>query len=128
LYFPAAQSVQYGSFGPVVPTGHVEIPFTQLASDPAPVEDVVLPVGQAMHTLCDVAPDIVGEYEALRQLVHISLPMVVLYFPAAHGVQLVQSLTNSIVEGVVAVHPAHVAPVEGQSSNHDVTVRGFATF
>jgi len=127
LYFPAAHKVHDGSFGPVVPTGQVVVPVIQLESCVAPDMDVVLPVGQYMHTLSNVAP-IVYEYEALRQLVHIALPMIVLYFPAAHCVQLVQSLSNSIVEGVVAVHPAHEPPVEGQSSNHDVTVTGLPTF
>jgi hypothetical protein len=75
----------------------------------------------------DVAP-VVSKNLPAAQLLHISVPVVLLNFPAAHAVQLVQSATNSIGEGVVAVHPLHDPPVEGQSCNHDVTARGFPTF
>ncbi len=116
LYLPASQAVhepagpvdpaahcttQGPPAGPAYPLLHVQsesaaLPLGELvslghtrhaASSVAPVLVEYFPAPQSVHTALEVAPVLV-EYLPAPQSVHATLPLVVLYLPAAHAVHV----------------------------------------
>ena len=78
LYFPAAHAVHVPPLGPVNPRLQRQEPTAVCDASACPEFD-----GHARQVLNAVAPT-VAEYVLTPQSVHATLPVAVLYFPAAH--------------------------------------------
>jgi len=81
LYLPAPHAVHAPPSGPEKPAIHAQLVDTTL-----PLGDCEL-AGQSEHVAVDVAPT-AAEYVLASQLVHATLPVTVLYFPAIHSVHV----------------------------------------
>lgn len=98
LYLPNTQAVHVPPFGPVYPALQPQLldavepsgdwvklgQFTQVLSIVAPVAAEYLPVAHFTQELSAVAP-VVARYVPAPQLVHATLPVTLLYFPAAQS-------------------------------------------
>ena len=110
-----AQAVQVPPFGPVNPTLQV-----QLTNALHPLHEAPELTGHAVQVVATVAPTVV-KYVPDPQLVHATLPVAVLYFPAAHAVQTPPSgpvKPTLQVQLVDALHPTHEAPELAGQARH----------
>ena len=90
-YFPAPQLVHTALEVAPVLVKYLPAPQSvHTALEDAPVLVEYFPAPQSVHTALEVAPVLV-EYFPAPQSVHATLPLIVLYLPAAHSVQMPSS-------------------------------------